>query len=99
MKPESIFFMALKQGIGELFVINEGKGNLQNARRFFAYYQKNEIAELSSLLKIELETIPNCKIYGSTTNSSQSDIFSFSIDIHPHDIAQFLGERQVCVRA
>jgi len=79
---------AISLGAAVKYIANIGIKNIEN-----------KLAELSSLLKIELETIPNCKIYGSTTNSSQSDIFSFSIDIHPHDIAQFLGERQVCVRA
>lgn len=46
IKPQSIFFVAVKQGEGETFVINEGEGNLSGARRFFAYYQKNEMIQL-----------------------------------------------------
>lgn len=46
LKPNGIFYLGLKQGIGEEFVTNKGSGNLEGARRFFSYYTKEEIENL-----------------------------------------------------
>ncbi len=46
LKPHGIFFVAIKHGIGERFVVNKGSDNLNGARRFFAFYQKDEFEKL-----------------------------------------------------
>ena len=46
LKPQGIVYLSLKQGMGEKFVVNKGKGNLEGARRFFSYYQKEEVVKL-----------------------------------------------------
>ncbi len=46
LKNEGYFYVAMKQGVGEKFVVNTGDGNLANARRFFAYYTKEEFENL-----------------------------------------------------
>lgn len=46
LKPNGILYLGLKQGKGEEFVTNKGTGNLEGARRFFAYYTKEEVEKL-----------------------------------------------------
>jgi cysteine desulfurase/selenocysteine lyase len=40
------------------------------------------------------------KIIGSLSPKSRATVFSFSIDwIHPHDVADYLAENDICIRA
>jgi len=43
LNDNGILFLGLKQGIGEEFKLNKGEGNLNGARRFFAYYSREEV--------------------------------------------------------
>lgn len=47
-----------------------------------------------------LKEIPGIKIYHPSLQTHAAGVISFSIDkIHPHDLAQYLGEQNVCLRA
>jgi cysteine desulfurase / selenocysteine lyase len=55
-------------------------------------------AELSNALTTGLADIPGVSVLGNP--EPQAGLISFvHTDIHPHDLAQFLADRQVCVRA
>ncbi len=63
----------------------------------------DHIIDIESKLRIyaleKLKNIPDITIYHSNEENSGS-VISFTIkNIHPHDIAQFLGDRNICVRA
>jgi cysteine desulfurase / selenocysteine lyase len=48
----------------------------------------------------ELQGVPNIEIYHPDLSIEASGVVSFCISgVHPHDIAQFLGEHNICVRA
>jgi cysteine desulfurase/selenocysteine lyase len=56
--------------------------------------------ELRIYLIEKLKNISGIRIYHPPLNVDALGIVSFTIDgIHPHDLAQFLGERKICVRA
>lgn len=44
--PSGIFYLGLKQGVGEEYKTNEGQGNLEGAKRYFAYYSKVEVEDI-----------------------------------------------------
>lgn len=46
LKPNGIFYVDFKQGVGEKYVTNDGKDNLSGAKRYFSYYSQNEVSEL-----------------------------------------------------
>lgn len=47
-----------------------------------------------------LEKIEGLEIFGPRNLEKRIGIISFSLDgIHPHDVGQLLGEKQICVRA
>lgn len=55
--------------------------------------------ELTKYLLESLKKIPGIKLFHEDSIDSGA-VVSFTIDkIHPHDIAQFLGEKGICVRA
>lgn len=54
LKGGGVFFLGLKQGVGEEFKINKGEGNLDGARRYFSYYSKNEVEKVLSDLELRL---------------------------------------------
>jgi cysteine desulfurase/selenocysteine lyase len=55
-------------------------------------------AEISSYAYTELATIPEVALL--STPSPASGIISFTVKgIHPHDIADLLGKKQICIRA
>ncbi|MEI6477562.1 MAG: cysteine desulfurase [bacterium] len=57
-----------------------------------------EIAPLASQLRTDLETIEGVTILGNP--DPESGLISFSVNgIHPHDIADLLGQKNICVRA
>lgn len=64
--------------------------------------QENIAAYLQNLTKYtfkKLLEIPEVKIYGSTAEE-QGDLISFNLaDIHGHDVAQFLADNNIAVRA
>lgn len=48
----------------------------------------------------KLQNIKNVQVYGPRLISQRGGLISFTIDgIHPHDIAQVLGDEGVCIRA
>jgi len=48
----------------------------------------------------QLNTIPQLKIIGPNDTKDRVGVISFTLDnIHPHDIAQYLGDRNICIRA
>jgi len=63
------------------------------------YDSDKDLKILYSKLKTELKQIENIKVFGSVSSNSLP-ILSFSHNkIHPHDIADFLGKKNICVRA
>jgi cysteine desulfurase/selenocysteine lyase len=48
----------------------------------------------------QLQNVNGLTLLGSTNRDNRIGVFSFTIDgVHPHDIAQILAERNICVRA
>lgn len=65
-------------------------------------FEKLEVyeKELVEYTMMRLLGIPNLKLFGPRDLKKRAGIFSFSLDgIHPHDIGQLLGEKNICVRA
>lgn len=62
LKDCGYFYVAMKQGDGERIVVNTGEGNLANARRYFAYYSRDEIEYLLNQAGFEVVK------YTSSTN-------------------------------
>ena len=61
---------------------------------------ENHEQELRATLYNELKKIPRVKIYHPALRNCALGIISFSVNnIHAHDIAQFLGDQNICVRA
>ena len=61
--------------------------------------QKHENDLLKYCLS-ELERIKGLKVYGPKSIDKRAGVISFSIDgIHAHDIAQVLGDMNICIRA
>lgn len=59
---------------------------------------RERVHELLDYATEELQDLPGLEIVG--TAPEKSGIVSFVLDgIHPHDVATFLGQSQVCVRA
>lgn len=46
LKHKGVIYLGFKQGEGEKFVTNEGKGNLPGVKRFFSFYSAEEIKQL-----------------------------------------------------
>jgi cysteine desulfurase/selenocysteine lyase len=65
----------------------------------FDYIQSIE-NELRNYLFTKLSDIPNIKIFHPSLDKSAASVISFYIDgVHPHDISEFLGNSNICVRA
>ncbi len=48
----------------------------------------------------QLAAVPGLTIYGPATAEERGALISFALDVaHPHDVAEILGRRGVCVRA
>jgi cysteine desulfurase / selenocysteine lyase len=61
--------------------------------------QQHEQALLSYSLK-KLENIDGLTIYGPRSGEKRGSVIAFTLDdIHPHDIAQVLGDMNICIRA
>jgi cysteine desulfurase / selenocysteine lyase len=57
-------------------------------------------SEHADYLADGLQSIPGLKLYHPREITQHGGVFSFSIEgIHPHDLAQALGEEKICVRA
>lgn len=54
LKDNGVAFIALKQGTGEGFVTNTGKDNLDGAKRYFAYYTREEMTQIIEQANMEL---------------------------------------------
>lgn len=54
---------------------------------------------LKSLLLEKLKTIGNIRVFHSKNENSIGVVSIFIEDTHPHDIAEFLGQHNICVRA
>lgn len=58
----------------------------------------NHLESLKNKLLMSLSSIQGLKLFGPSIN--RSGIFSFSLgDIHPHDLATFLSQNNICIRA
>ena len=56
--------------------------------------------ELSALLLEKLRSVPGVTVHGPTDPDERVALASFALDgVHPHDVAEILGSRGVCVRA
>ncbi len=65
----------------------------------FDFIQAHE-QELREYLVNKLKTIDNIKIYHPEISEKSGAVISISFEnAHPHDIAQYLGEKDICVRA
>jgi len=65
----------------------------------FDFIEKHE-ADLREYLVTKLKTIDNIKIYHPDLSEKAGAVVSISFDkAHPHDIAQYLGDNNICVRA
>jgi len=61
--------------------------------------QKHE-KELMAYCIPQIEKIHNLTMYGPKTIDQRSGLISFTIEgIHPHDIAQILGDKNICIRS
>lgn len=61
--------------------------------------QKHE-KELIAYGLSQMEKIEGIKIYGPKNIKERSGLISFTMDgVHPHDIAQILGDMNICIRA
>ncbi len=55
---------------------------------------------LTKYLIVELEKIDGIEIYGSKDINNRVSLVSFNLNgVHPHDIASFLDEKGICIRA
>lgn len=65
----------------------------------FEDIEKHE-QELRKYLIENLQQIPGVKIYHPDLSEKALGVASFTIEsIHPHDLAQYLGDKNICVRA
>lgn len=56
--------------------------------------------QITSLALRRLRQIPGLTLFGPLTEEDRIPLFSFSIEgLHPHDVAEVMGERGVAVRA
>lgn len=63
--------------------------NIQN-------YEKELVSYFLSLVS----KIDGITIYGSKNTDNQGSVISFNINgVHPHDIAQILGDKNICIRS
>jgi cysteine desulfurase/selenocysteine lyase len=61
---------------------------------------QNHEKNLRNYLVNKLKNIQDLHLYHPDLKESAAGVVSFSIDnVHPHDIAQYLGDKNICVRA
>ena len=76
-------------GVAIKYLKNKGFDNLIS-------YEK----ELHEYAFEKLKKIKNLKLYHPSNKKSTIPVISFSIEgIHPHDVASFLSEKNICIRA
>jgi cysteine desulfurase / selenocysteine lyase len=81
--------IGLAKAVDFLTILNDEAGSLQ-------VYEN----ELRIYLYSKLKEIEGIKIYHPPINKNAGAVISFTIEkIHPHDIAQFLGDNNICLRA
>jgi len=70
---------------------------------FYQQYDKSKMLEAELKLTeklLEINNIPHVEIIGPKNNNNRIGVVSFTVDdIHPHDVAQFLDSKNICVRA
>ena len=65
----------------------------------FDVIQKRE-KELTKYALERLHSLPYLKLIGPQNLENRGSIFSFTLDgVHPHDIAEGLNQKQICIRA
>lgn len=90
-------FEAGTPAIAEAIALGEAVNFLSEVD--FMELEKNENF-LKNYLVENLNKIEGLKIYHPENNSSSGAVVSFSIvDIHAHDISDFLGKNNICIRA
>jgi cysteine desulfurase/selenocysteine lyase len=90
-------FEAGTLGIAEILSLGAAIDYLENFG--FATMLKHE-KELMEYAYRELEKIQGLTIYGPSNLYDRGSVIAFNIDsIHPHDIAQVLAEKNICVRS
>ncbi len=58
------------------------------------------LEDLTNYAIDHLSAIPQLKIIGPVNTDNRVGVISFTLQgIHPHDIAQYLGDRNICIRA
>lgn len=61
---------------------------------------QNHERDLAQKLDKRLRELPEVTLYHPANVAAHAGVFSFTVDsIHPHDIAQVLGDQKICVRA
>lgn len=81
-----------------------GAIGLANAIEFISQFEMEQIKSHTQSLAIELRerlnSIPQVTCYGNYSKSNSGPVLSFNVDnIHPHDIAGFLSEEGIAIRA
>jgi cysteine desulfurase/selenocysteine lyase len=65
----------------------------------FPKIQKHE-SELTGYLLDSLSKLPYIKLIGPTENKNRGSLVSFAMEgVHPHDIAEGLSQKNICIRA
>lgn len=54
LKKDGVILISIKQGVGEEFIINKGKDNLEGAKRFFSFYSKDEFESLLNITNFKI---------------------------------------------
>jgi cysteine desulfurase/selenocysteine lyase len=79
-------------GMGAALTFLEGLGGMAAVR---AHEQ-----EVTAYALAQLQTVPGLTIHGPLDAAARGGLISFHLDCaHPHDIAEIVGSRGVCVRA
>ncbi len=83
--------------IAQVIGLAEAANFLKDLR--FEEIEKHE-QHLRKYLIENLQQIENIKIYHPDLSKKAVGVISFTVEgIHPHDLSQFLGDRNICVRA
>lgn len=76
-------------GVAISYLENIGMGNVRQHE-----------AELVTYALSQMEELKNITIYGPKNAQNRGGVISFTMEnIHPHDIAQVLGDMGICIRA
>ena len=74
--------------------------SLANSFEWLTHIHQLKLNEITESLLDQLQALDYVTLYGNVSAQDRLPIMSFNIDrIHPHDIAQWLAQDNVCVRA